>query len=48
MYPRPLSAVGSLKGPDFVVAPQCLQDFVETFEKAGTTARINFKAVARS
>lgn len=48
MYPRPLSPVGSLKGPYFVIAPQCLQDLIETLKKAGATARIDFKAVALS
>jgi len=48
MNPRPLGAVGSLEGPDFVVAPQCLQYLIKPLKKAGATARIDFKAVALS
>src|SRR5450756_963649 len=44
MNPRPLGAVGRLKGADFVVALQCHRDFIEASNQSGTAARIDLEA----
>ena len=48
MDPGPLIAVRGLESPDFVVAPQCQQDLIETFEQSGAAAGVDFKTVLLS
>jgi hypothetical protein len=48
MDPGPLMAIRRLESPDFVVAPQCLQDLIEALEKTDATAWIDFKMMPRS
>src|SRR6267142_315731 len=48
MDPGPFRPVGRLKGADFVIALQCQRDFIETFQQAGATARIDCKIVPLS
>jgi hypothetical protein len=43
MDPWPLHTISRLEGPDFVVALQGRQDFVEAFEQAGAAARIDLE-----
>src|SRR5665647_1533856 len=43
MNPRPLSAVGRLKGADLLVAPQRQCDLIETFEQPGAAARTDLE-----
>src|ERR1700676_3676484 len=47
MYPRPLCAVGRLKGTDFVVALQRQRDFIETLQQRGAPARVDLEMVPR-
>jgi hypothetical protein len=48
MDPRPLGAVGRLKGADFVVASQSQQNLIEAFEQSGAAARIDLETVQLS
>src|SRR5665647_3314058 len=43
MNPRPLGAVGRLKGADLLVALQRQRDLVEAFEQPGAAARIDLE-----
>jgi hypothetical protein len=46
--PGPFGPVSRLKGADFVVAPQCQRDLVETFQQSDATARIDRKIMSLS
>src|SRR5579871_5406092 len=45
MNPRPLGAVGGLKGANFGVALQRELDFIEALQEPGAAARIDLKAM---